>query len=183
MIIGISGWQRAGKTLLGVYLAHRLSSILSGFGNLTIHGLNYQYHYMESKLLLKRLFHAFNCADRDTMFYIDEAHRILNHRLWSTWTKEDTFSLAGIFQDDKLSNVIIYTFHPGKPGDELLGVDKLVRACTYIDINIVTDKNYIIRNNSLVYELNDHQTGTKRKHELKNVQEYFSLYDTFQPVV
>jgi len=188
MIIGISGWQRSFKTGLGSAIAkYELEeyNLQAGYGNLTLLSMPYPYTKLTSRALMNELFSTFNKGLEHKMFFIDEAHRILNPRLWKDWTKEDTMSLAGIYQDDKLDNVIIYTFHPGKPGDELLGVDKLLRAATYLEIDILSDQKLILHSDAIIYRLkryfmNEIVTVDK---VLENVSKYFNLYLTKEPVV
>ena len=188
MIIGISGWQRSFKTGLGSAIAkYELEDfdIKAGFGNLTLLGMPYPYRKLTSRLLINEIFKTFDQGLENRMFFIDEAHRILNPRLWKEWTKQDTMSLAGIYQDDKLDNVLIYTYHPGKPGDELLGVDKLLRAATYLEIEILSNERLIINNNAVIYRITRYFMNEKLVVDkvLENVSRFFGLYLTKEAIV
>lgn len=194
MIISIDGWQRSGKNILGTVmcrdkwwndLSPREIEIEVGVGNTTLLGMPFPYEKKKSREVLDEVFRAFNEGLENRLFFIDEAHRILNARLWKDWSKEDTFSLAGIFQDDKLNNVIIYSYHPGKPDEELLGVDKMIRGATYNKFSILTDEDMIIREDMLVYE---QEMWIMRKKivtygVLEKVSRYFSLFNTKEPVI
>ena len=188
MIIGISGWQRSFKTGLGSAIAKyelRDYNIQSGYGNLTLLTMPYDYTKLNSRPLMNKLFETFDQGLENRMFFIDEAHRILNPRLWKDWTKQDTMSLAGIYQDDKLNNVILYTYHPGKPGEELLGVDKMLRAATFLEIEILSDQKLIISHDAIVYRLIKYFMNEKVVIDkvLENVSQYFHLFLTKEPVV
>jgi len=187
LIISISGWQRSGKDLVGAILAkYELTDykIEQGYGNCSLYNMPYPYEKMTSRQLLDRIFYTFNNGEEHKMFLISEAHRILNPRMWKQWTKEDTYNLAGIFQDDKQDNVIIYNFHPGKPGDDLLGVDKMVRAATFFEIEILTDKQFVIEHDAIMLQATRYFMNQKvvTKSVIEDVSQYFSLFDTKEPV-
>lgn len=187
MIIGISGWQRSFKTGLGAILAtYELDKyeIKQGYGNLTLTKLPYPYMKLTSRELITRLFQAFNKGEKHLMFFIDEAHRILNPRAWKDWDKEDTFSLAGIYQDDKLFTVIIYTFHRGYEDEPLLGVDKMVRGSTGVSIEIDTHERDILQNDCIVYTIKNRAEGLPSFQGcVEKVSQYFDLFLTREPVV
>ncbi len=188
MIIGISGWQRSFKTGLGSVIAkYELDEykVVQGYGNLTLLSMPYPYQKLTSRELMTQLFRTFDHGEEHRLFFIDEAHRILNPRLWKDWTKQDTMSLAGIYQDDKLDNIIIYTYHPGKPGDELLGVDKMLRAATFLEIEILSDQKLIKNNNAIIYRVIKYFMHDKLVIDkvLENVSQHFNLFLTKEPVV
>lgn len=184
MIIGIKGWQRAGKTGLGAIIASGLEGINQGYGNLSLYGMPFPFEKKPSRQVLDRLFQAFNQGEENLLFFIDEAHRILNPRLWDKWTKEDTYNLAGIFQDDKLDITVIYTFHPGYKDEELLGVDKNIRGSTGRMIDILTKRKDIEKFDRIIYKDHNRAEGLRPiKKKINNFSKYYPLWKTKEHVV
>lgn len=185
MIVGISGRQRCFKTGLGAVIAcFELGKyeIVNGFGNLTLEKVPYSYSKLRSRELITRMFQAFNTGEEHLMFFVDEAHRILNPRMWKDWNKDDTFSLAGIFQDDKLSTVIIYTFHSGYEDEPLLGVDKMLRGATSVLINIESSERDVVESDAIIYYVKNRAIGAEYRSVLDKVSTYFNLFKTREPV-
>lgn len=196
MIISIKGPQRCGKSLLAGLIAKNIKSwagidIIQGFGNMSVYKCQYPYTYMSSKATLDRLFEVFTVGTRNSLCIVDEAHRILNARVWKHWSYEDTFKLSGIFQDEKLSNVLIYTFVPGKPDDEMKGVDIMLRSACMLDILIKSSKVDIEQYNFMDFQVTDWcnydgedlDTVDVYEHHIADVSQFFPIFNTLEPVV
>lgn len=188
MIIGISGWERSYKTGLASYLAtnpEELNTefqeyhITQGFGNLHLFKTSYPWHYLKSDDLVSCIRLSIGNHVKDTMFLIDEADGVYNPRDYVN--KEQTRNLKGIGQHAKMGNIFIYTYQRGRPEDALLGVDKILRSNTRIDIEIdLFDKE----SNSLVYTLKNYMVESEPKQGvLTNLNDYYGNWDTLEPVV
>lgn len=188
MIIAISGWERSYKTGLGALLAtnpdefntefHKYN-ITRGVGNLHLFKTAYPWMYLPSKELVDCIREANLNAVRDTLFFIDEADSVYNPRDYTA--KEQTKNLKGIGQHAKMGNVYIYTFQRGKPEDSLLGVDKILRSNTRIDIEI---DYFDIEQNYLIYTLKNYMYKClPTQGVIPDLDKFFENWDTREPVV
>lgn len=188
MIIGISGWERSYKTGLAALLAtnpaefnseSQAYNIKQGFGNLHLFKTPYPWTYLKSAELVNCIREANSNKVRDTLFFIDEADSVYNPRDYTS--KEQTRNLKHLGQHAKMGNIYIYTFQRGRPDDVLLGVDKILRSNTRIDIEI-DDFN---RNEKyLIYTLKNYMYDAEPiQGAIGNLDKHFVNWDTLQPVV
>jgi len=184
-IIGIKSWKRAGKDLLGAYIAVNMTEdIKEGFGNVHILGTPYPYHFLETRGLLDRMFLAFNQGDENLLFYISEAQRFLNPRTWDKLTKQDIYNLAGIDQMSKNDCTLIFNWFKGPDENELLGTDKILRSGIDWLIDITTRRSDIEQRDLIKFTIERKEEGKRAfKVSLHNVSDYFKLFNTKERVI
>lgn len=201
MIYGIGAWQRSFKSGLSAVICKydiprqirkraeilkipgMVKEIQCCYTNMDLYDMPFDVVVMDSKSLLKRMFQAYDRGEKGLIFNFDEAHKILNPRLWDKREKEETVSLAGIFQDDKLCTHLVYNFHNGFKDDELLGVDKYIRASTGKKIEIITRERHIIHGDYIRFWYEDRTNGKRRrKIRLNHVSRFYPLFNTLQPI-
>lgn len=197
MIIDIKSWTRAGKTLFGIYTAKYITQdrtnildleryhINQGYGNLTIHGLPYPYQRLDSRSLALLLFKNLDKGRENVLYFIDEAHRIFNPRLWKYWTGKQTYEMSGIYQDEKLDNIIILTTHAGSEKDELLGVDKIIRSNIGMLLEITSRRTHIELLDLIQVkytDLSENKYDEPIEFILSGVSSYFSDFITKEPI-
>lgn len=176
MIIGISGWQKTFKTGFGRAMMDEIIALghtEQAFGNLDIFGLTIPYTYRKSIDLLADIKKCVSEKVTNTLYFIDGADMVIPHRFWKD--KEQTITLTGIWEDEKLWNDFIYTYHRG------LGVDKILRLATGIEIKITA----IGREEEVViYTKEDWRFGEKTVGLiLRNIGQYYDKYNYRQPVI
>ncbi len=189
--VGLTGGQRSGKNTLGMDFAinpkayeDEFVNIEEGFGNFHTHYMPYPWTYLKSRLLMDRLFIALNTGERNKLFYIDEAHKILNPRLWDKWTKEDTQNLAGIFMDGKNGIVVIISYVAGYEDEPLLGVDKMIRGAFGLKIDITSNYKTIEKRDKIVYDYHHRAAGKESvEKRLRKASKLFKYFDTLEPVI
>lgn len=182
MIVGISGWQRTFKTGMGALLSAYPSEvveypILKGVGNLHVN-TPYNWEYLRSAELKKRITESVHRFERNMLYFVDEADRVFPPRTWKD--PDQIMALTGIWQDEKMQNLFIYTFHKGRPDDTLLGVDKLLRASTMIEIEIIAIDKVAW---TIAYEVRDWLNGRSWQAVLSGIDKYFSLWNHEEPVI
>jgi len=188
MIVGISGWERMFKTGLASLLAtypEELNSevqnynIKQGFGNLHLFKTRYPWHYQISSDLVTTIREANRNFITNTLFLIDEADGVYNPRDYTS--KEQTRNLKGLGQHAKMGNIYIYTFQRGRPEDALLGVDKILRSNTRVDIEIDT---FSKQGEFLIYTLRNYMNKLPPTQGIiENLSEHFNIFNTLEPVI
>lgn len=184
-IIGIKSWKRAGKDLLGAYIAvNMVESVNRGFGNVHIYGTEYNYEFMPTRQLLNRMFYAFNHGEENILFYISEAQRFLNARSWDQLTKHDIYNLAGLDQMSKNDCTLIFNWFKGPEEDQLLGTDKILRAGIDWQIDILTRRSDIEKKDMIKFSVEHKEEGRRPFNiTINEVSKYFKLFDTKEKVI
>lgn len=194
MIVGISSWERMLKTGLAAILATHPDEfnsyiqyyyIKQGFGNLHLFKTTYPWTYLSSQELVDCIREANENHVRDTLFLIDEADSVYNPRDYTR--KEQTDNLKGLGQHAKMGNIYIYTYQRGRPEDALLGVDKMMRSLTRLDIEI----DYIDRiSKYIIYTVKNYmipppegETVYETKHILSDIDKYYGYWNYLEPVL
>lgn len=155
--------------------------IKQGFGNLSLFRTPYPYTRLTSRELVDCIREANENFVQNTLFFIDEAEEVYHPRNYTS--KEQTANLKGIGQHAKMDNIYIYTFQRGKPEDVLLGVDKMLRANTKIDIEI---QYYFEEQDFLIYDITNYMFKGLDKPIpgiLDGLRSYYPNWNTLEPVV
>lgn len=184
-IIGIKSWKRAGKDLLGAYIAVNMTELIrEGFGNVHIYQTPYPYSYLDTRSLLNRMFYSFNHGEENLLYYISEAQRFLNPRTWDKLNKTDVYNLAGVDQISKNDCTLIFNWFKGPDEDELLGTDKILRSGIDWMIDIKTRRSDIENHNRIKFTVEHKEEGRKPFiTSLNNVSDYFNLFNTKEKVI
>ena len=182
MIIGISGPERSFKDGLGSIIATEPEfdyPIYQGFGNMHLFKTPYPWTYLPTSQLLVLLGNHIRQGKKNTLFYISEADRFLSPRRYND-DKQIT-SLTGIWQGEKMENVLIYNFHPGDPDEPLHGVDLLLRSSTSIKIRII---RFYKEFWTLHFELKNIMLGLEPVECMLNeLHKYTSYWNHKEPIV
>lgn len=141
MIYLVKGRQRKGKTTVAIGIAlwyhlnanYPTSDIVS---NVTLYKPNGEElrEYKRVDIAGMRLFvrEMVTKQHRHKILIIDEIDRVFPHRFWNMFQQTET--LLGLWQDEKLFNVIIGTAHIGR------SVDLLIRESMQIEVFADLDK-------------------------------------------
>lgn len=147
MIIGVRGIQRTGKDAICIKIIKQLHAKKMFdfcFANATVKIPKLKYEKLATSVeMLDKMTQQINIGKTRMLYYISEAHRVLNPLLFSKRKAQETFDIAGIFQDDKLESYIIYNCHNGNTEETLLGVDKMLRGGTNLYIDILSTKEFV----------------------------------------
>ncbi len=84
------------------------------------------YHYLTNINMRKFMGNVVKNGLKHKIILIDEIDRVFSHRFWHD--REQTESLLGLWQDEKLFNYIIGTAHIGK------AIDTLIRESMQVEI-------------------------------------------------
>lgn len=87
------------------------------------------YHYLRNKNMVQFIHVMVTKGVKHRIILIDEIDRVFPHRFWQD--REQTETLLGLWQDEKLFNYIIGTAHLG------LGIDKQIRES--MQVEVITD--------------------------------------------
>lgn len=190
MIIGIGGWERCLKTGMAAILATHPEElnmpgfqeyhIEQGFGNLHLFKTKYPWHYQSNSELVRTIKRAAEMKIKNTLFFIDEADQVFNPRNYTS--KEQTDNLKGLGQHAKLGDIYVYTYQLGQPEDQLLGVDKILRSLTRVDLEM---RYFDIETNSALYKLRNRLLPDLPDYEgvITHIEKYFGYWDHKEPVV
>lgn len=181
MIAIVKGRQRIGKTTIAVGIAvvlvrdfgYSVTDIVSNLHLYKPDGRELSgYHYLNIKGMRAYVRSMVDKGLKHRIIIVDEIDRVFSHRFWQK--TEQSESLLGLWQDEKLYNWIIGTAHIGK------SVDVLIRECMQLEIipyyrDTVNDCMRYHTINTL-----DRRISRGTMHNMKLIQ---SLFDTREPVV
>ena len=127
MIVGFKARQGRGKTASMVATLLDLIgrwgfSASEAVGNVSVNLDGFT--KLNNKLLREYVAEMCHKGFKHKIILIDEIDRVFPARFWQQ--KEQTETLLGLWQDEKLFNWILYTAHLGK------AIDKIIRDCTQI---------------------------------------------------
>ena len=116
MIIGICGWQGSGKTLTMVAATYELAYSLGPLGyqvvgNVALPRIKHRLLDVQGLRLWVGVMVRQHVSK--SIVLIDEIDRVFPARFWGD--REQSESLIGLWQDEKLGNYILYTAHRGRP--------------------------------------------------------------------
>ncbi len=168
-VVGVYGWQDSGKTLFMVAkaldLARRyrfdgyvgnLRMGLPGFLALDMLGMRgYMRRAVEEELT-------------NRLVLIDEIDRVFPARFWSD--KKQSEALIGLWQDEKMGNVVIYTAHLGA------SVDLLVRQSTWMVVLTEFDRALDV----VHLEVSDRRNDEDYSMDLVGASEIFDKYNRWE---
>lgn len=142
MIIIIKGAQRVGKSTVGVGLVLHCHLFL-GYELVDINANTHLYRpdgsdlpdytYLTNVEMRNKVGEMVKNGMRRKIFYIDEIDRVFPHRFWNRFGQSE--ALLGLWQDEKLENIIIGTTHKGK------GIDLMIRESMHYEIFVELDKS------------------------------------------
>lgn len=178
MIYIVKGRQRQYKTTTAVAIA--LWYHLHGYALSEIYSTARLYHENGEEL---KDYHFLTIAEmrlfvrgmvekhlQHLIVIIDEIDRVFPHRFWNRF--EQTESLLGLWQDEKLFHILIGTMHVGK------GMDLLLRESMQVEIFTKYDKVNHVVNLVIVDVLNRRVC----KDKMLNIDLVQKLFDSRQPV-
>jgi hypothetical protein len=179
MIYLVKGKQRRGKTTSAIAIA--LWYVMNGgyavneiYSNCRLYNSAGEelktYHYLTNAQMRLFVRIMVEKAITHVIIIIDEIDRVFPHRFWNKF--EQTESLIGLWQDEKLFNIIIGTAHAGK------AVDALIRESLHFEVIANIDKR------RKVIDLDVIDTGELETYvyELNHIELVQKLFDTRQPI-
>lgn len=188
MIYIIKGRQRKGKTTVAVglclhlvtrgfgfgddYRQYDVSDIVSNFRLYKPDGSELEtYHYVTSKQMRLFMRKMVEQGISNKIILIDEIDRVFSHRFWQK--NEQSETLLGLWQDEKLQNIVIGTCHVGR------SIDLLIRQCMHALFMVKQDK---VRQTIRIININvaDRQISTWLMRNVRTIQ---TLFKTREPVV
>jgi hypothetical protein len=177
MIHIFKGKQRKGKTtvLVGTALWYVLNAgydVSEIYSNIRLFHPNGEelktYHFLtisQMRLFVREMVEK---GYRHKIIIIDEIDRVFPHRFWNKFGQ--TEALLGLWQDEKLFNIILGTTHIGK------GTDLLIRESMQIEVFTEIDKPRDIVNLVVIDSLNQ-EIFDDVMYNARFVQRLFNSWD------
>ncbi len=174
-IIGISGWQDTGKTVLGRIICDEIISKGKTYtvaANLHLKELSIPDKYFTSKELIGFMERSITTQRKNCLFFFDEADRALQNRFWKD--EDRTMALTGLWQDEKMDNDFLYTYHASG------SVDKILRLATGIEIKVLDIDRRLW---NLLIRIENWRTGKAWTTVVRGIDKYFDKYDRWEVIV
>lgn len=180
MIALIKGRQRIGKSTLGIGLilylvtwgGYKVSDVVANCHLYKPNGRELEgYTYLTNKQMRAYVRMMVDRGLKHKIIFVDEIDRVFSHRFWQKTEQSET--LLGLWQDEKLFNWIIGTAHIGR------SVDIVIRECMQLElIPYYRD----VKNDVLYYHVINILNREIAHGRLRNVRLVQSLFDTREPI-
>jgi hypothetical protein len=129
-----------------------------------------EYHYLNIALMRQFVREMVERGYTHKLIVIDEIDRVFPHRFWNKY--QQTEALLGLWQDEKLFNIVFGTTHVGK------GIDLILRECMQFEIFTKYDK----RRRAVKLVVIDNLNRKIIRSSMVNISLVQKLFNSWQPI-